>query len=144
MALRVAENVTATCSDTPLASKDIPTNGMALSFTFKVKNIAKRNAKIMWCMGERLGFVLTGEKFIVTTAGDSSYQTVIKSVVKFLLCSSGIRLPRPQVGVDESAYSLSHPDFYIFCPSIAQSPQKMMPFIRLISTSRHDSRQRSA
>lgn len=71
MALRVAENVTAVCSDTPLASKDIPTNGMALSFTFKVKNIAKRNAKIMWCMGERLGFVLTGEKFIVTTAGDS-------------------------------------------------------------------------
>lgn len=71
MALRVAENVTAACSDTPLASKDIPTNGMALSFTFKVKNIAKRNAKIMWCMGERLGFVLTGEKFIVTTAGDS-------------------------------------------------------------------------
>ena len=71
MALRVAENVTAECTDTPFASTSISQNGLALSFTLKVKNIAERNAHIIKCMGERLGFVLTGEKFIVTTAGDS-------------------------------------------------------------------------
>lgn len=71
MSLRVAENVTAECNDQPFASTSIPTNGLALSMTFKVKNIAKRNAHIIKCLGERLGFVLTGEKFIVTTNGDS-------------------------------------------------------------------------
>ena len=71
MSLRVAENVTAECTDQPFASTSIPTNGLALSMTFKVKNIAKRKAHIIKCLGERLGFVLTGEKFIVTTNGDS-------------------------------------------------------------------------
>ena len=71
MSLRVAENVKAECTDQPFASTSIPTNGLALSMTFKVKNIAKRNAHIIKCLGERLGFVLTGEKFIVTTNGDS-------------------------------------------------------------------------
>ena len=71
MSLRVAENVNAECTDQPFASTSIPTNGLALSMTFKVKNIAKRNAHIIKCLGERLGFVLTGEKFIVTTNGDS-------------------------------------------------------------------------
>ena len=71
MSLRIAENVKAECTDQPFASTSIPTNGLALSMTFKVKNIAKRNAHIIKCLGERLGFVLTGEKFIVTTNGDS-------------------------------------------------------------------------
>jgi len=71
MSLRVAENVKAECTDQPFASTSIPTNGLALSMTFKVKNIAKRNTHIIKCLGERLGFVLTGEKFIVTTNGDS-------------------------------------------------------------------------
>ena len=72
MALRVAENITAECSDKPFANTAIPTNGMALSMTFKVKNIAKRDAQIIKCMGDKLGFVLTGEKFIVSTNGDSA------------------------------------------------------------------------
>ena len=72
MSLRVAENVTAECTDQPFASSSIPTNGLALSLTFKVKNIARRDAHIIKCLGERLGFVLTGEKFIVTTNGDSA------------------------------------------------------------------------
>lgn len=71
MSLRVAENVTAECTDKPFSSVSIPTNGLALSFTFMVKNVAKRNAKIVKCMSDKLGFVLTGEKFIVTTNGDS-------------------------------------------------------------------------
>lgn len=72
MALRVAENVTAECTDKPFASNSIPTNGMALSLTFMVRNIAKRDAQIIKCMSDKLGFVLTGEKFIVSTNGDSA------------------------------------------------------------------------
>ena len=72
MALRVAENVTAECTDKPFASNAIPTNGMALSLTFMVKNIAKRDAQIIKCMSDKLGFVLTGEKCIVSTNGDSA------------------------------------------------------------------------
>ena len=72
MSLRIAEDVTAECTDQPFASSSILTNGMALSLTFKVKNIAKRDAQIMRCMSGKLGFVLTGEKFIVTVNGDSA------------------------------------------------------------------------
>lgn len=71
MSLRVAENVKAVFNDQPFKSTSIPTNGLALSMTFKVKNIADRKARIIRCMGERLGSVLTGEKFIVTTNGDT-------------------------------------------------------------------------
>lgn len=71
MSLRVAENVKAVFNDQAFKSTSIPTNGMALSMTFKVKNIADRKARIIRCMGERLGFVLTGEKFYVTTNGDT-------------------------------------------------------------------------
>ena len=78
MSLRVAENVTAECTDKPFRSSAIVQNGFALSLTFKVKNIANRNARIIRCMGERLGFVLTGEKFYVTTNGDS--EEALKSV----------------------------------------------------------------
>lgn len=71
MALRIAENVTAECTDKPFSSTSIPTNGLALSLTFMVRNAADRNAHIIKCMSDKLGFVLTGEKFIVTTNGDS-------------------------------------------------------------------------
>ncbi|MDD6007652.1 MAG: hypothetical protein PUC21_10170 [Bacteroidales bacterium] len=78
MALRIAENVEAVCTDKPFASPYIVQNGLALSITCKIKNIAKRDAIIMSCMSERLGFVMTGEKFIVTTDGDS--EEALKSV----------------------------------------------------------------
>lgn len=71
MSLRIAENVTAECTDQPFSGQSINQNGLALSLSFKVKNIANRNARIIKCTSDKLGFVLTGEKFIVTTAGDS-------------------------------------------------------------------------
>lgn len=70
MALRVAEDVTAVCTDEPFSNANIETNGMALSFTVMVKNVADRNAHIMECMGDKLGFVLTGEKLVVAVNGD--------------------------------------------------------------------------
>ena len=70
MALRIAEDVTAECTDKPFSNANIETNGMALSFTVMVKSVADRNAHIMECMGDKLGFVLTGEKLVVAVNGN--------------------------------------------------------------------------
>ena len=71
MALRIAEDVRATSNIKPYANSAIETNGSALSFTTMVKNVADRNAVLMQCRGEKLGFVLTGEKLVVYTNGDT-------------------------------------------------------------------------
>ena len=36
-----------------------------------VKNVADRNAVLMQCRGEKMGFILTGEKLVVYTNGDT-------------------------------------------------------------------------
>ncbi|MDY3898382.1 MAG: hypothetical protein SOZ29_09940, partial [Prevotella sp.] len=71
MALRIAEDVTATSNIKPYANSSIETNGSALSFTTMVKNVADRNAVLMQCRGEKMGFVLTGEKLVIYTNGDT-------------------------------------------------------------------------
>ena len=71
MALRIAEDVRATSNIKPYANSAIETNGSALSFTTMVKNVADRNAVLMQCRGEKMGFVLTGEKLVVYTNGDT-------------------------------------------------------------------------
>ncbi|MCI6554170.1 MAG: hypothetical protein MSA43_00685 [Prevotella sp.] len=71
MALRIAEDVRATSNIKPYANSSIETNGSALSFTTMVKNVADRNAVLMQCRGEKMGFVLTGEKLVVYTNGDT-------------------------------------------------------------------------
>lgn len=70
MSLRIAEDVTATSNIKPYANNAIETNGSALSFTIMVKNVADRDAVLMQCRGEKMGFVLTGEKLVVYTNGD--------------------------------------------------------------------------
>lgn len=69
MALRIAEDVSAVCSYHPFASNSIETNGMALSFTVMTKNVADNHTHIIKCMGEKLGFILTGEELILATNG---------------------------------------------------------------------------
>lgn len=69
MALRIAEDVSAVCSYHPFASNSIETNGMALSFTVMTKNVADNHTHIIKCMGEKLGFILTGEELIFATNG---------------------------------------------------------------------------
>ena len=71
MALRIAEDVRATSNIKPYANSAIETNGSALSFTTMVKNVADRDAIPMQCRGEKMGFVLTGEKLVVYTNGDT-------------------------------------------------------------------------
>lgn len=71
MALRIAEDVTATSNIKPYANASIETNGSAFSFITQVKNVADRNAVLMQCAGEKMGFVMTGEKLVVYTNGDT-------------------------------------------------------------------------
>lgn len=72
MSLRIAEDVRVTSNIKPFASTSIETNGAALSFTTMVKNVADREDEIMWCKGDDLGFVLTGEKLVVYTNGSTT------------------------------------------------------------------------
>lgn len=71
MALRIAEDVRATSNIKPYANSAIETNGSALSFTTMVKNVADRKSVLMQCRGDKLGFILTGEKLVVYTNGDT-------------------------------------------------------------------------
>ena len=73
MALRIAEDMKAECSFKPFASNSIEQNGMAISFTLKVKNVEDRTARLIDCLGEnQLGFYLTGEKLVFTCDGATS------------------------------------------------------------------------
>ena len=71
MALRISEDVTVTSNIKPYANSAIETNGSAFSFITQVKNVADRNAVLMQCAGEKMGFVMTGEKLVVYTNGDT-------------------------------------------------------------------------
>lgn len=73
MALRIAEDMTAECSYQPFASSSIEQNGMALSFTVRVKNVEDRTAKLIDCLlDNKMGFYLTGEKLVFTCDGGSA------------------------------------------------------------------------
>ena len=70
MSLRIAENMKAVCDYKPFASNSIEQNGMAISFTVKVKNVEDRNVKLIDCLGDnKVGFYLTGEKLVFTCDG---------------------------------------------------------------------------
>lgn len=73
MSLRIAENMRAVCDYKPFASNSIEQNGLALSFTVKVKNVEDRNVKLIDCLGDnKVGFYLTGEKLVFTCDGASA------------------------------------------------------------------------
>ncbi len=70
MALRIAEDMKAVCTYKPFSNSSIEQNGMALSFTVKVKNVEDRTARLIDCLGDNsLGFYLTGEKLVFTCDG---------------------------------------------------------------------------
>ncbi|MGM9694216.1 MAG: hypothetical protein ACI3YC_04335 [Alloprevotella sp.] len=71
MSLRIAEDVRANSNITPYINSAIETNGSAFSFTTMVKNVANRDAILMQCSGAKMGFLMTGEKLVVYTNGDT-------------------------------------------------------------------------
>ena len=70
MSLRVAEDVYVNSNIKPYANSAIEINGSAFSFTTQVRNVADRNSVLMECRGDKMGFVMTGEKLVVFTNGD--------------------------------------------------------------------------
>lgn len=67
MTLRIAENVTATLGYAPYDDASIETNGMAIQFKTRLRNMAKDNAVLIRCVENGNGFYMTGEKLVVTT-----------------------------------------------------------------------------
>ena len=66
MALRIAENVTATLDYKPFSRSDIETNGMAIQFRIRTKHIADDTARLISCMGDSIGFYVTGKEVVLT------------------------------------------------------------------------------
>ena len=77
-ALRIAENVTASLDYKPFSQQAIETNGCAVQFRIRTRNIADEQARLMSCMGESgIGFYVTGKSVVFTADGG---QTVAHTV----------------------------------------------------------------
>ncbi len=77
MSLRIAENVKGTLNYKPFSNTAIETNGIAVQWRMKVKNVADDNAKLMQCIVNGFGFYVTGTQVVVTTDNN---ETVAKSI----------------------------------------------------------------
>jgi hypothetical protein len=71
MSLRIAEDVRAELDRPLFNNRAIETLGMAFSMTLQTKNVAQRSAELLRCYTEgKFGFILTGDKLVVTSNGD--------------------------------------------------------------------------
>ncbi len=77
MSLRIAENVKGTLNYKPFSNTAIETNGIAVQWRMKVKNVADDNAKVMQCIVNGFGFYVTGTQVVVTSDNN---ETVAKSI----------------------------------------------------------------
>lgn len=82
MALRVAENVKATLDYLPFANSSIESNGMAIQFRAKVKNVSNDDARLISCISNGYGFYLTGKKLVVTTDDNKTVELSIDSQIE--------------------------------------------------------------
>ena len=78
MALRIAENVKGVLNYKPFSNTAIETNGIAVQWRMKVKNVADDNARLMQCIVNGFGFYVTGTQVVVTS---DDGETVAKSIV---------------------------------------------------------------
>lgn len=67
MALRIAENVKASLNYPMFNVSSIETNGAAIQFRVRVKHIADDSARLISCIGNGIGFYLTGKQVVFTT-----------------------------------------------------------------------------
>lgn len=63
MALRIAEDATATLNHQPFANTDIESNGLGIQFAFAAKNLVDDDTKLIQCYNEGVGagFYVTGK-----------------------------------------------------------------------------------
>ena len=82
MTLRIAENVSATLEYAPYDDAAIETNGMALQFKTRFRNMAKDDAVLISCIENGNGFYMTGEKLVVTTDNGVTQSHTIEVMLK--------------------------------------------------------------
>ena len=66
MALRIAENVTASLDYKPFNQAAIETNGMAIQFRIRTRHIADDSARLISCISGGIGFYVTGKNVVLT------------------------------------------------------------------------------
>lgn len=69
MALRVAEDVTASLDYPLFANQNVETNGSAFQMTFQVKNVMDDDAVLLKCFDGTVGLYINGGSIIFTTVG---------------------------------------------------------------------------
>lgn len=67
MSLRIAENVKASLNYPMFNVSSIEANGAAIQFRVRVKHIADDSARLISCIGNGIGFYLTGKQVVFTT-----------------------------------------------------------------------------
>lgn len=82
MALRIAENVTASLDYAPFNSSSIEANGTAIQFRIRVRNIADDDARLISCISGGLGFYVTGKDVVFTTDNGVTVAHTITSALK--------------------------------------------------------------
>ena len=82
MSLRVAENVKATLNYKPFDDASIETNGMAVQFTIRKRNMANDEARLISCIANGVGFYVTGQNVVFTTDNASTVAHTITAALK--------------------------------------------------------------
>lgn len=82
MALRIAENVKATLNYKPFDDASIETNGLAIQFTIRKRNMANDEARLISCIANGIGFYVTGENVVFTTDNGATVAHTITAALK--------------------------------------------------------------
>ena len=82
MALRIAENVTGTLNYLPFNNSSVESNGTAIQFRVKAKNIANDGARLISCIKDGYGFYLTGKKLVVTTDDNQTVELSVNAAIE--------------------------------------------------------------
>jgi len=81
MALRIAENVTASLDYKPFNQSAMETNGLAVQFRIRTKHIADDDAKLISCISNGFGFFVTGKKVVFTTDNQATVAHTIDAAL---------------------------------------------------------------
>ena len=82
MALRIAENVKATLNYKPFDDASIETNGLAIQFTIRKRNMANDDTRLISCIANGIGFYVTGENVVFTTDNGATVAHTITAALK--------------------------------------------------------------
>jgi hypothetical protein len=82
MALRIAENVSASLNYMPFNQASIEANGLAVQFRIKVKHIADDNTRLISCIQNGIGFYVTGKEVVFTTDNGATVAHTIMYPIK--------------------------------------------------------------